>query len=204
MSRKKSDHLRQALAHETAKIIAAEGVRDFHRAKLKASERLGNSQHGSLPSNFEIEQAITSFQKTFIPNQADKLLVERRIALTIMQWLQEYSPLLVGSVLEATTGVNTPISIHVACDTVERILVEFDDKKITVKLLERRLKINNNFVFLPAISFEYRDNEIEVIVFNFRQQHQPPKSKTQNRSMQRINLKTLTELLDDSAINAYD
>lgn len=198
MGRNKSDYLRQSLAHETAKIIVQEGLRDFHRAKLKASERLGNSQHGSLPSNFEIEQAIVSFQKTFIPNQEQKILAQRQIALTIMNWLQEYSPYLVGSVLEGAAGVNAAISIHVACDTVERIIDEFGDKKIKLKLTERRLKINNDFAFLPTISFEYQNNEIEVLVFNLRQQHQQPKSKIQNRSMQRINLKGLAELLNES------
>lgn len=201
MGRKKSDYLRQSIAHETAKIITEEGVRDFHRAKLKASERFGNSQHGSLPSNFEIEQAITSFQKTFIPNQEHKLLAERQIALTIMKWLQSYSPYLVGPVLEGTAGINAPICIHVACDTVEKIIDEFADKKLMLKLTERRLKINNEFVFLPTISFEYQNNEIEVLVFNLRQQHQQPKSKIQNRSMQRMNLRGLTELLNESFLN---
>lgn len=201
MSRNKSDPLRQSLAQETAKIIVQEGVRDFHRAKIKASERLGNSQHGSLPSNFEIERAITTFQKTFIPNQEQKLFAERHIALTVMQWLQDYSPYLVGPVLEGTAGVNAPISIHVASDTVERIIAEFDGKEIKLNLAERRLKINNDFIFLPTISFVYQNNEIEVLVFNLRQQHQQPKSKIQNRSMQRINLKGLNELLNDSSFS---
>ncbi len=197
----KSDHLRKSLAHETAKIIVEEGVRDFHRAKLKASERLGNSQHGSLPSNFEIELAITSFQKTFKPNQEHALMAERKIALIIMMWLQSYSPYLVGPVLKGNAGVNTPISIHVACDTVERIIAVLDEKIIKLKLAERRLKINNNFVFLPTISFEYQNNEIEVLVFNLRQQHQQPKSKIQNRNMQRINIKGLVELLSDVTLS---
>jgi hypothetical protein len=193
--RNKSDRLRQVLAHETAKIITAEGVRDFRRAKLKASERLGNSQHGSLPSNFEIEQAITSFQKTFVSGYEQQLLVERQIALIIMEWLQDYTPFLVGPVLEGTAGINTPISIHVACDTVESVVERLQDKSVELKLTERRLKLNNNFIFLPTINFEYQNNEIEVVVFSLRQQYQLPKSKSQNRSMQRINLKRLKELL---------
>ncbi len=195
--RSKTDRLRQALAHETAKLIVAEGVRDFHRAKLKASERLGNSQHGSLPSNFEIEQAITSFQKTFIPDHQQKLTAERCVALIIMGWLQDYAPFLVGPVLEGTAGINTPISIHVSCDSVEDIIGVLQNKNIELKFAERRLKLNNEFVFLPTISFEYQDHEIDVLVFSLRQQHQLPKSKSQNRSMQRINLKGLKELLAD-------
>jgi len=196
MARKKSDPLRQALANETAKIITVEGVRDFHRAKIKASERLGNSHHGSLPSNFEIEQAIVSFQNTFNPERDQKLLAERKVALTIMQWLKEYSPLLVGAVLDGTTGVNTPISIHISCETVESVIELIQSKDIQLKLLQRRFKLNNEYVFLPAICFEFDNHEIEVVVFDLRQQHQHPRSKSQNRSISRINLKALTELLD--------
>lgn len=195
MAQKKSDRLRQALAHETAKIITVEGVRDFHRAKVKASERLGNSHHGSLPSNFEIEQAITSFQKTFEPNHEYKLLAERQIAVTVMEWLQGFAPFLAGAVLEGTAGINTPISIHVSCDTLESIIEELQDKNLELKLTERRLKLNKEFVFLPTINFEYQDNLVEVLVFDLRQQHQLPKSKTQNRSMQRMNLKALKQLV---------
>ncbi len=192
---RKSDRLRQALAQETAKIITVEGVRDFHRAKLKASERLGNSQHGSLPSNFEIEQAILSFQKTFVPDYEQSVLAEQQVALTIMQWLQKYSPLLAGTVPGGAIGVNSPISIHIACDTVEDVVEVLQEKNLQLKLVDRRLKLNNEFVLLPTINFEYQNYEVDIVVFNLRQQHQQPKSKSQNRSMQRISLQTLNELL---------
>lgn len=198
VARNKLDRLRQVLAHETAKIITEEGVRDFHRAKLKASERLGNSQHGSLPSNFEIEQAITLFQRTFVPGHELILLVERKIALIIMEWLKDYAPFLVGPVLEGTAGINTPISIHVASDTVEGVVDSLTDKSVDLKYAERRFKLSNDLIFLPTISFEYQNNEIEVVVFDLRQQYQLPKSKSQNRSMQRINLKKLKELLAEN------
>ncbi len=192
---RKSDQLRQALANETAKIITVEGVRDYHRAKLKACERLGNSRHGSLPSNFEIEQAITSFKKTFIPDYDQKLFAERQIALVIMQWLQDHAPLLVVSVIEGAVGINAPISIHVSSETVEIVIDLLRNRNIELKFVERRLKLNNEFVFLPTINFEYKNYDIEVVVFDSRQRHQKPKSKCQNRSMQRMSIKALTELL---------
>ena len=67
MELKKNDRLREALALEAARIIATEGIQDYQQAKRKASERIGNSNHGSLPSNYEIEQAVSSFSHTFIP-----------------------------------------------------------------------------------------------------------------------------------------
>jgi hypothetical protein len=193
--RKKTDRLRQALANETAKIITLEGVRDYHRAKMKASERLGNSQHGSLPSNFEIEQAIISFQNTFIPDHQEKLTQQRHTALQVMRWLHYYTPYLVGNLVEGTVGINAAISIHVFSDSVEQVIEELQNKHLKLKSTQQRLKLNNGYIFLPTISFEYQDFEIEVLVFTLRQQHQHPKSKSQNRSMQRLNIKGLNELL---------
>ena len=193
--RKRTDRLRQALANETAKIITLEGVRDYQRAKLKASERLGNSQQGSLPSNFEIEKALGSFQQTFIPKHAELIHAQRKIAHTIMQWLASYSPYLTGPVAEGMAGVNNIISIQLSCDTTEAIITELTSRNIKTNSHQRRLKLNKEYVFLPTICFEYQDFEIEVIIFSLRQQFQRPKSKSQNRSMQRIGLKQLEEML---------
>ena len=196
--KRSQDHLRQALAWEAAKIITEEGVRDFHRAKIKAGERLGNSQHGSLPSNLEIEQAISVFQKTFVLDYEQILNEQRQTALIVMRWLFSCRPYLVGPVLEGSVGVSTPISIHVSGDTVESVIEELSDKGLDLKITERRLKLNNDFVFLPTISFAYQNNEIEVLVFSLRQQHQQPKSKSQNRSMRKVNLKGLEEILENT------
>ena len=193
--RSKFDKLRQALANETAKIITFEGVRDYQRAKIKASERLGNSQHGSLPSNFEIEQAIEDFQQTFIPNHAELILAQREVALTIMQWFASLSPYLTGPVAEGNFGVNNIICIQLSSDTIEAVITELTDRDIKIDSHQRRLKLNNKFVLLPAICFAYQDFEIEVIVFSLRQQFQKPKSKSQSRSMHRLNIKKLKEKL---------
>ena len=191
----KVDRLRQVLADETAKIITIEGIKDFHRAKIKASERLGNSQHGSLPSNFEIKQAIHSFQNTFLPGYRNIIIAQRQAALEIMQLLHLYRPYLAGSVLEGISGINHPISIHVSCDTVESVIDTICNNNIEIETTECRLKLNNKFVYLPTISFVYKNFEVEVLVFSLRQQYQHPKSKSQNRSMQRVNIKGLQNLL---------
>ncbi len=196
----KVDKLRCALADETAKIIMLEGIKDFRRAKLKASERLGNSNFGSLPSNIEIEEAINSFQNTFLPDHKEIVFSQRQVALEIMQFLQDYSPFLVGSVLEGTSGVNSPISIHVSSDTVENVINQIKAKSLRIDIAERRLKLNNQLIFVPTICFEYQNFEIEVLIFSLRQQHQLPKSKSRNRSMQRMNIKGLQEMLQTNGM----
>ena len=194
--RKKTDRLRQALANETAKIMTLEGIRDYQRAKIKATERLGNSLHGSLPSNLEVERALGNFQQTFIPKHAELIGEQRRVALTVMQWFAHFSPYLTGPVAKGMAGVNSIISIQLSSDTTESIITELSCRNIKTDLHQCRLKLNNEFVCLPTIGFEYLDFEIEVVIFSLRQQYQRPKSKIQNRSMQRVSLKKLEAMLE--------
>ncbi len=195
MAVRKHDRLREVLAQEAAKIIATEGIRDYQHAKRKACERIGNSHYGSLPSNFEIERAISSFHNTFLLNHDAILRELRSIALTIMHWLTEFSPYLVGPVLDGTANASTPISIHVYCDAIEEVVEVLQQQDIDSRVEERRFKLSNNFIYLPTLIFCYQDCDLAVTIFTLRQQHQHPKSKSQNRSMQRMCIKALTNLI---------
>ena len=198
MSLKNNNRLRELIAQEAAKIMSIDGIRDFQRAKRKASERLGNSNLGSLPSNFEIQRAISSFHNTFSLDH-DFLLSELRfIALEVMQFLKDFFPYLTGAVLEGTASAHSPISIHISSDTVESAIAVLQQNDVNVEIQQRTLKINSVPTPLPTLIFVYKDAEVEVIIFNQKQQHQHPKSKTQNRRMQRLNIKALTDLISDT------
>ncbi len=198
MDPNKNDRLRQALAMEAAKIIATEGVRDYQQAKRKACERMGNSIHGSLPSNIEIENAISAFQHIFLSNHDEIILELRKTALVIMRCLQEFSPCLVGPVLEGTANADTPISIHVYSDVIEEVAETLEQQVIDLKIEEQRLKLGKEFIFKPTIVFYYNEHELSVTIFSLRQQHQRVKSKIKNSSMQKINLKNLEKLIATS------
>ena len=195
MQFKNNNRIRELIAQEAAKIISIEGIRDFQIAKRKASERLGNSQLGSLPSNFEIQRAISTFHNTFSPNHESLINELRHIALEIMEILKEFSPFLTGAVLEGIASTHSPITIHISSDTVESAIMELRNNGIEVEIEQRSLKLNSEYTLLPTLTFTYKNVEVEVVIFNLRQQHQNPKSKTQNRSMQRLNTKALTELI---------
>lgn len=195
MGIQKNDRLRSLLAQEAAKIIATEGVRDYQLAKRKASDRLGNSYHGSLPSNIEVEREIFSYHNTFSLNY-ELLLVElRNIAFVVMQWLEPFSPYLVGSVLDGTANSTTPITIHVSSDTIESIMEVLQQQSISLNVDERRIKLNGEVTYIPTLIFIHEACEIEVIVFTLRQQHQNPKSRNKNQSMRRMNLKSLKKCI---------
>ncbi len=195
MAVRKQDRLRQKLAQEAARIIVSEGVHDYQKAKCKARERLHALQGVALPSNVEIESAIRSFARTFLPDHEGILRSLRCTALTVMNWLTPYHPYLTGPVLEGTAGAETPISLHVSCDCPEEVLAVLQRRGLIVRLADRHFRQNRHYTCLPVLVFAYREHEIDITVFSLRQQHQPPKSKTNHRSAQRINGKALASLL---------
>ncbi len=183
------------LAQEAARIIVSEGVHDYQRAKCKARERLHALQGVALPSNVEIESAIRSFTRTFLPGHERVLRNMRCTALTVMNWLTPYHPYLTGPVLEGTAGAETPISLHVSCDCTEEVLTLLQRRGMAVRLADRHFRQQRHYTCLPVLVFTYREHEIDITVFSLRQQHQPPKSKMHHRSAQRINGKALAGLL---------
>ncbi len=201
MAARKQDRLRESLAHEAAKIIVAEGVHDYQKAKRKACERLNALRGGSLPSNLEIESAILSFLRTYLPGHERTLWGLRCTALTVMSWLVRFSPYLTGPVLEGTAGADTPISIHVSCDCLEEVMTVLECSGMEVKVEERRFRQNRHYACLPVLGFSCQGHEIEIMIFSLRQRHQPPKSKTCNRSAQRMNTKALATLLDQTRLD---
>ncbi len=189
--------MRELLAQEAAKIMAGEGVRDFQRAKHKACQRLGYQKLSALPSNFEIEQAITAFNNTYTPQQTLYLKKIRIHALEIMQKLKHYTPFIVGPVLDGAATLHTPISLHVYAENVETISELIQQIYGVPKFEERRYTLNSKKEYIPTLVFESDIFEVELSVFDFGQRSQKPKSKSRQRSMQRLNIKGLTNLINE-------
>ncbi|WP_425486744.1 hypothetical protein [Metallibacterium scheffleri] len=58
--------LRRRIALEAARLISEHGLRDYHRAKLRAAERLGIRDDQALPHNDEIESLCASINACFL------------------------------------------------------------------------------------------------------------------------------------------
>ena len=101
---------RHRLAHEAARLMAEGGFRDYHQAKLKAAERLGIHDDASLPRNREIEQALREYQRLFVgESQLQAVHSRRQAALRALEFLADFSPRLVGPVLDGTADANSPV-----------------------------------------------------------------------------------------------
>ncbi len=197
-----SDRARQVLAQEAARIICEQGIQDYRLAKIKAAERLGMSELGSLPRNSEIEQAVSEHLALFgRESHSNFLQALRNAALSAMEMLADYSPRLVGPVLSGTAGETSAINLHVFTDTPEKIAYVLDRGLIPYKPFERRLKSRRNQAErFAAFRFDHLDASIEATVFPFDGIRQAPISPIDGKPMRRADASAVRQLLGERAL----
>lgn len=130
--------LRTLITRQAAKLIA-EGLTDYHCAKLKAARQLNCSDKNALPDNHEIEAALREHLSLFAANTQPAVLAAlRRVALRAMRWLQiegqgganqsapsnpVFEPWLTGAVLNGTANEFSDIELELI--GVETKIMEF-------------------------------------------------------------------------------
>lgn len=193
--------VRLELAHLAARLVAVDGINDYLVAKRKAAERLGVNNRQQLPSNQEIEQALTDYQRIFQGETQPRLLRQmRELALEAMQMLTTYRPRLAGAVADGTAGPQSEISLHLYADASEEIVMQLIDRGIPYASCERRVRLNatsvNNY---PAYRFLAGGYPVVLIVFPLKDRSHTPLSPTDGRAMQRLNITDLQQLLTADA-----
>jgi hypothetical protein len=193
----KDVQMRQRLAQAAAQILAETGSRDFYAAKRKAALHLGAVDTRNMPSNAEIDQALREYQRLFRANaQPEALQHLREKALEAMNFFAPFKPKLVGSVLDGTADVHSPIILHVFVPRLEELDIFLMEHHIPYEQGERRVKFStDNVVNLPVMRFYAEDTRVELVVFVQDGPHQPPLSPVDGRPMQRASLNRVRELL---------
>jgi hypothetical protein len=125
------DRTRLRIAQEAARIMAEEGVHDRLPAKQKAAARLGVADARQLPRNEEIDAALEEYHRLYRSNVQRRHIARlRRLALEAMRFLKDFSPRLVGGVLEGSAGEFSPIILHLFPDSPEDVMRKLMDSKI--------------------------------------------------------------------------
>lgn len=191
---------RQLVAQEAARIIVDQGIRDYRVAKNKAAERLGLNTRGALPGNTEIEQAVSEHLQLFGGDaHAAFLRTMRQVALTVMEMLAGFSPRLVGPVLAGTADANSSVNLHVFADSPEFVAIDLEDRGLTVRPYERRLRSRPHRDSRPetyaGFQFRHSDTSVEATVFPVDGIRQAPISPIDGKPMRRADYKAVRKLL---------
>jgi hypothetical protein len=186
------------VAAEAARIIATEGQYDFHTAKRKAAERIGTNERLALPSNLEVQDALVSYQNLYGGHQHSNNLEKLRLAaVAAMRLLDDYSPRLVGPVLDGTAGEHCRVSLHVFCDAAETLLLDFLERGLPFRQEQKRLRNNDkNYLTVPVFLIEVGGRSIELLLLPSLGLRQPLPSPIDGRPQQRASLAELERMLN--------
>ena len=192
-----ADQVRQHVCAEAARIMAEEGVSDFHSAKRKAAARLGLPETKHLPSNEEVHQALQQhlrlFHATRTSQDGQRL---RQLAAEAMRFLAKFEPRLVGPVLSGAVTPGAEIQLHLTADTPEEVGFWLDEHGISHELTERRLRFGDDrHEVFPAYRFTADNAVVELSIFTQRQAREAPLSPVDSKPMKRANLKEVEMLL---------
>jgi len=192
-----NDRARKVLAQEAARIIVEQGIEDYRVAKMKAAERLGMTERGSLPGNPEIEHAVSEHLKLFgRESHLDLLRVLRRAALSAMELLAPFTPRLVGPVLHGTAAANSAVNLHVFSDSAELIAVRLQESSVQYRPYDLRLKSRpDRAETFSGFRFTHDNSSIEATVFPLKGIRQAPISPVNGKPMRRADSQSVLKLL---------
>lgn len=188
---------RYRLAREAARLMVEGGIRDFHQAKLKAASRLGIHDDASLPRNREIEEALKEHQRLFNgPQHVDDLRSRREAASRAMAFFRDFSPRLVGPVLEGTADAHAPVALHLHAESPESVARFLDEHGIPGEARMRRLRLDRQRVAdLDVWVFAAESLTFDLTVLPLACLRQAPLSNIDERPMRRASASQLEALI---------
>jgi len=145
------DLMREQLAHQTARLMAEDGITDFGFAKRKAAKQLGAAETQHLPSNQEVEAALHSYRALYQRDSHPAILHQLRSeALDAMRLLDEFSPYLTGSVLSGTAGELSDINIMLFSDDAKAVLLFLLKHNLDFEDGEWRVRVGGHEETVPS------------------------------------------------------
>ncbi len=197
---------RHRLAHEAARLMAEDGIRDYHQAKLKAAARLGFVDDASLPRNREIEDALREYQRLFRTDaQAGDVRRRREAAVRALEFFAGFDPRLVGPVLDGTADGNSPVSLQLFADDADAVPRFLADHTIPAESRSRRLRLDRERSDeFPVWLFSAEELTFDVTVLPQAALRQAPLSNVDEKPMPRASLSQLRGLLAAEEIAGYE
>ncbi len=189
--------LRRRIAVEAARLVAEQGLRDFHLAKVKAANNLGLGESAPLPRNSEIEDALREHQRLFQSDSQPRQLARLRdAAIEAMDFLSTFEPRLVGAVLEGTADAYSAVCLHLFSDNPDEVAVFLGNHRIAFEQQERSLKMSAESTrVIPVFVFSAGDTTLDLSVFPLDGLRQAPLDRISERPMQRAARNAVTNLI---------
>lgn len=193
----RENQLKLRLAETAARVMNESGLRDYQMAKQKAASMLGISERRYWPSNQEVEQALMDYQRLFEgAKSAQRIRQLRQVAIEAMQFLEQFQPRLVGSVLNGTATQHANVELHLFSEYPEMVSLFLEEQGIPFEEREKRLRFTGqDYQRFSVYKFIAKDVSIELTVFEINGLRQAPLSSVDGKPMQRLSFSELQKML---------
>jgi len=130
---------RATIASAAARLMAEDGITDYHQAKRKAARQLGLTEHVGFPDNAEVEAELRAYRSLYQgEDHEEMILAMRHTALELLDLLVDFKPYLTGSVLDGTAGEHSHIDILLFADSAKEVEIFLLNRGIDVEHVESR------------------------------------------------------------------
>lgn len=192
----KHSHMRSHLAYLAARLMAEDGIQDYATAKRKAARQAGAPDTGELPDNQEIEAALREYQTLYQADEQPEILRHlREVAVEAMEFLAEFNPQLVGSVLTGTATEHSDINLQLFADSSKEFEIFLLNKNIPYESGEKTFRIADKPTAIPVYRLAFSDVEVSVAVFGMDDQRLMKKSKADGSKIERAKLADVKALV---------
>ena len=166
--------VRSTIAAAAARLMAEDGISDYHHAKKKAARQLGLPDNVAFPDNAEVEAELRAYRELYQGDVHPEMLAAmRHSALELMELLAAFNPWLTGSVLDGTAGEHSHIDILLFADSAKEVEIFLLNRGIDVSHAQPRHDkveavlqvetdtVDANLIVLPPhlerVSLKHRD-----------------------------------------------
>lgn len=130
---------RASIASAAARLMAEDGITDYHLAKKKAVRQLGLTERVALPDNAEVEAELRAYRSLYHGEEHEEMLhAMRQTALDLLDLLADFHPYLTGSVLDGTAGEHSRIDILLFADSAKEVEIFLLNRGIDVEHVDPR------------------------------------------------------------------
>ena len=182
---------------DTVPVLLSIVMPGLNLAKKKAAERIGVSERLALPSNLEVKEALKRYQGLY-GGLAHRETVQalRGTAVRAMSLLEDYTPRLVGAVLDGTADRHSRIALHVFADSVESVVLFFAERNVPFEQEQRQIRwFDGEHRTIPLVVSELEGKEVELSVFEPVHLRQAPPSPIDGKPQARATLHEVEQLL---------
>lgn len=195
--------LKHRVAREAATLLYFGAEKEYKQAKTKAAKTLGAH---FLPSNLEVALELDKIAEEYEgAKRKERLIQMRKEALTIMQLLSAYCPVLIGSVWRGTIKQGSDIDIAVYTETPERIADILKAEGVRV-LKTSWTTVNKQGATLPSfhIYAETRGKHgLEIVARSPEEAGKKRKCETFGDQIKGLSIKELEKVLESNPTQQF-